>query len=188
MKVWKEWQFSFFMFTIPWTNEDVKISTLWGSFGRADLVSDMIWLSKVANYWSRDFKLARTIERRMTWELCLLFNLLKGRVLYIPPISLRHYSFYYPLSSPPLISLPLPPIPLPLLSVTHVIPCHRRQPRHHCHPCRLRHPIHPPHLNTILLSWVKNRFALFTHVVFHSFSCIILSNILALDPCFLAGC
>ena len=114
----------------------------------------------------------------------------KGRVLYIPPICHRHYSFYYPLSSPPLISLLLPPIhiPLSLLSVTHVIPRHRRQPRHHCHPCRLRHPIHPPHLNTILLSWVKNRFALFTHVVFHSFSCIILSNILALDPCFLAGC
>ena len=55
------------MFTIPWTNEDVKISTLWGSFGRADLVSDIIWLSKVANYWSRDFKLARTIESRMTF-------------------------------------------------------------------------------------------------------------------------
>ena len=69
----------------------------------------------------------------------------KGRVLYIPPISHRHYSFYYPLSSPLLISLPLPPIPLSLLSVTHVIPRHCRQPRHHCHPCRLRHPIHPPH-------------------------------------------
>ena len=81
-----------------------------------------------------------------------------------------------------------PPIPLSLLSVTHVIPRHCCQPRHHCHPCRLRHPIHPPHLNNILLSRVKNRFALFTHVVFHSFSCIILSNILALDPCFLAGC